>query len=411
LEVGRWTFVLILLLLLPLIARAASTTQPAIYIRDCTALTDASAPVANGGSLYLSQLPAKWTLDYDFGLAAGHTCQTIFAVDGGKPVQLWTPPYSPAGHNIPLALSTGTHTITLTVNGAAIAPLTFTLGTAPPILPTGQIAQPFTLIINAGGISDPAINLATHPLYLPFFKSAGVTGLRVWTEGAFAAPQPASYYAALLPWQKAGVHVIAVANFQNSVPRLSAPTDAVWTAWLTAIPPPATTGIWAIEIGNEVNTGDYYNGSGQQLAHLMQLAYPILHAKGYVVIAPSTLNSLNEIQTLVGLGAYQWADYLNIHSYRGTPAAIAADADAASPIAASVGKPLAMTEEGLRLGNVPAAVLASQQVQTTGLLSQRSVLAGYFPLYLMASDTLDIAAPFTATGAINQPFYGAMGGK
>jgi hypothetical protein len=424
--------IFLLCTLSPLLSSAATTTQPAVSVRDSDAQADTSIVIVNNGAIPAAGLPKNWTLDFNFGKSV----KAIFLIDGKPPAhnQYWAPPYCPAGHNTPINLAAGPHDIAVTVNGQAIADFKFTITLAPTTTATtapapnpttapttnaaaaGQVANPAVLGINAAGISDAMIDLSAHPQYLTFCKAAGITTLRVWTEGAFTTHQPAGYYHLLPPWGAAGVHVIAVANFQNSVPRCSAPSDADWTAWCSAIPPPATTGIWAIEIGNEVNTATYCTASAAQLAHLMQLAYPILHKQGYIVIAPSTLNSLNEIQTLQGLGAYQYADYLNVHSYRPTAAAVAADVDAAQAIATAVGKPLAMTEWGTRPGGAGAGgaapvAWASQQTAAIALLKQRNVLACSFPLYVMPGDTLDLAAPFTAGGMVNQPFYGAMTGR
>jgi hypothetical protein len=269
---------------------------------------------------------------------------------------------------------------------------------------------PSVIGINAAGVSDPLIDLSTHPQYLSFCKAAGITRLRVWTEGTFKTHQPASYYHYLPAWNQAGVKVILVANFQNSTPRGSAPSDADWSGWCSAIPPPSITGAAYVEIGNEVNTGTYYTGNVQQLAHLMEVAYPILHAKGYLVIAPSTLNSLSWVTNLQTLGAYKFCDFVNIHSYVGSAEQVAAAAHAAELVATAVGKPLAMTEWGTRPASKSPPIWAAEQVKAIGLLRQRPIMSLSFPLYFLPGDPSDAASPFDEKGAVQQPYHDVMMG-
>jgi len=379
------------LLLVPLKVPAQSITQ--ILVRDTDKQADTSIVVTNGCTLFLSQLPVHWTQDF----ILSKTNKIFFSTDGGDPIEYEATPYCPIGHNTPLNLAAGKHTVSITIGSQAAQVITFTLVPSPAVIGS-----------NLAGVSDPAGDPIGHTQLAATATRDHLQVVRLWTEGAFNVPFPANYWSVPLHWHAAGVKVVAVLNFQNSVPRCSAPSDADWILKLSSIPPPAQSGVWAFCIGNETDTAAYYTGTTAQLAHLINLAAPILHANGYYVIAPSQLNSLTQLQQLNALGALAGVDAIDRHFYSNSAAGCLAQVDPAAAYAVSIKKDLVCTEGGVRGGDAPT--LAAQVkilFGTTGLQSRSGTFL-HFPMYLMASDTLDTAAPLTASYARNEPFATAI---
>ena len=123
-----------------------------------------------------------------------------------------------------------------------------------------------------------------------------------------------------------------------------------------------------------MNTTAYYNGTIAQLAHLMQLAYPILHAKGYIVLAGSDLDDLQYYGQLNKLGAFAFCDRIDVHAYYATPAELVACIDKGIAFGRSINKPCDCTEFGVRMNpnNLPAWAAAEGQA-----LSQLKTRTGY----------------------------------
>ena len=99
-----------------------SPTAPIVRVRDTDTLLTTAITVVSGSTIGVDSLPAHWTLEFDFGQAV----TVAFRFDGGL-IQLSHAPYCPNGHDHPLNLGVGPHTIDVLVNGALIEPLTFVL--------------------------------------------------------------------------------------------------------------------------------------------------------------------------------------------------------------------------------------------------------------------------------------------
>src|SRR5580658_4902893 len=96
-----------------------------------------------------------------------------------------------------------------------------------------------------------------------FLTDAGAFGgqgyIRMWTTWDLTKQVPQAgnpIYSMALQYAAAGVKVIAVLNLQNCPGKL-APTAAETAAYLTNHPTQAQTGIWAYELGNEVDSATY----------------------------------------------------------------------------------------------------------------------------------------------------------
>ena len=259
---------------------------------------------------------------------------------------------------------------------------------------------------NLSGISDPAGDPATHPQLLAAARALNLAAVRLWIEGAFTSQQPVSYFKICRDWQADGIKVIAVANFQNASPRCSAPTDAVWTSYWKNFPAPAQTGIYAISIGNEINTSAYYGGSVAQMAHLMQLAYPLLHAKGYTVIAGSDINELKYYGQLNQLGAFNWCDRVDVHAYYSTAAQVVNCIDQGIAFGRSIGKPCDAMEFGVRMSASNKPGWAAEEQRAMLQLKTRS---GYLlPFSFYPIENLDQACPLTTQYEQDAVFYPAF---
>ncbi len=185
-------------------------------------------------------------------------------------------------------------------------------------------------------------------------------------------------------------------------------------AYWNAFPAAAETGIYAIDLGNEVNTALYYTGTPEQLARLMEIAYPILHARGYVVCAPSVLNSLSWYEQLEKLNAFDHSDRIDAHSYFSSAAGVVAMIDQGIAFGRSIGKPCDSSEWGVRMASSNRSAWAAETARAYSLLQTRSGWFSAFSFYPTA-DPLDQATPLDSVYNANEPFHSAImavvGGK
>jgi hypothetical protein len=274
---------------------------------------------------------------------------------------------------------------------------------SPVVKAVTQIANP--LGVNLLGCSDPAGNPTLHPELLAVAKHFGFSLVRLWMQGSLLTACE-SQWTVSQAWASAGIGVIAVLNFQNMTPRCSAPNDDQWNAYLNSIPPAATTGVTYIEIGNELDFTAYFAGTVIQYAHLLALADPILHGKGYKIIMANCLYGLTWYQQLATLGAFKHVDAAGRHSYDSTAAAALINYTAAAAFVAAQGVQFICTE--VNLENVAAGQLASEISKLFVGLSAISGAFVYFPMSVITGDANDPAGLLTAAYQINQPYYSAL---
>jgi hypothetical protein len=389
------TIIALLLLLCAVAATTLPTTAPApiltnVVVRDTDAHVPTTQAVANGG--YVSSVPKHWSLQFNF--ATSQPTSMTFTIDGKQPHVEHYVPWVCEGDDVPINLAVGDHVVT------------WASGTQPPqafavsVLPAPVFGE------NLGGVGDVAGDLTLHPQLLATAKSLNLSLVRLWLEGSFTTQPSGSYFKIAKHWQNAGLKVIAVANFQNATPRCAAPSDSVWTNFWTGFPPPGQTGIFAISIGNEINTAAYYNGSVAQLAHLMSLAYPILHAKGYVVIAGSDLNDLSFYGQLNKLGAFNFCDRIDVHAYCGAPQQVVGLIDQGIAFGRSIHKPCDATEFGVRMSATNPTAWSAAEGQALAALKTRSGYLLPFSFYPMES--LDQACPLNVNYEANEPYFSAF---
>jgi hypothetical protein len=258
---------------------------------------------------------------------------------------------------------------------------------------------------NLLGCTDAGGNPSLHPQLLAAAKHFGFTMVRLWMEGSLLAACE-SQWTVSQAWAAAGVSVIAVLNFQNMTPRCAAPSDSQWTIYLNSIPASAATGVTYIEIGNELDYATYYTGTVAQYAHLLALAEPILHAKGYRIIMANCLYGLSWYQQLAALGAFAYVDAAGRHSYDSTAAAALANYTAAAAFVSSQGVQFLCTE--VNLERVASGQLASEITKLYAGLANIPGSYIYFPLCVIPTDTADPAGLLTTAYAVNQPYYAAL---
>ena len=381
------------------------TSISKIVIRDCDKQAGTGIVFTNGCALQQSALPKNWTVEF----LLSHPDKMIFRVDGkgsDQANQFWAAPYCPGGHNTPLNLAAGPHTISAQIVGQPALVYSFTVD-APVAQPTTEIASTFGS--NGEGVTYPSGDPALHPQLLAACKQYGFQYFRLWTEQPFSTPFPASYWTIPQKWAAAGVKVLAVINFQNS-PKCAAPSDADWLIKINSFPAAKDSGVWGVCLGNECDTSTYFTGTVQQLAHLMQLAYPILKSKGYVVIAPSMIQSLDPIKQLAALGALVFCDYVDFHVYEATALQALASVDAFKTYCASINKPGLISECGIRGSANDLAGWASQITAFFTGLESRAGIYLQFPLFWLpgSKDPLCQMAPLGKDSATaNEPFASA----
>lgn len=99
------------------------------------------------------------------------------------------------------------------------------------------------------------------------------------------------------------------------------PSDAAWTAWVTAVVTRYKGRIHAWELWNEPSAGLFWNGTPAQLAHLCALAYPIIKAidPDAIVVSPSCpgVVSVPWFVNLINAGMADSCDVIGFHAYTG----------------------------------------------------------------------------------------------
>jgi hypothetical protein len=368
-------------------------TLQSVVVRDTDAKAPTTQSVANGGYV-AGGLPKHWTLQFNF--TGAQPTSVAYTIDGKQPHIEHYIPWVCEGDDVPVNLPVGDHVISWAVDGQT--PQAFAVS----VLPVPVFGE------NLEGVGTPAGDPAAHPQLVATGTVLKFSAVRVWLEGNFTNQQPPGYFKIAKAWHNAGMKVIAVANFQNATPRCSAPADAVWISYWTHFPSPAQTGIDAICLGNEINTAAYYTGTPQQLAHLMQLAYPILHKAGYTVIAGSDLDDIGYYQNLNKLNAFTYCDRIDVHAYYANTAGVLSAIDRGIAFGRSIGKPCDSTEFSLRMNpnNLPAWATAHAQ-----LLTQLKTRTGWLlPFSFYPIENVDLACPLNAKYENNEPFYSAFAG-
>jgi hypothetical protein len=110
-----------------------ATTITKILVRDTDKQADTAIEVKSGQTLYLSELPKNWTLDFELSQSA----KVIFTVDGktGTNYQYWSAPYCPIGHNVALNLAAGAHNISVQIIGESTTVFSFSVAQTPAVTP------------------------------------------------------------------------------------------------------------------------------------------------------------------------------------------------------------------------------------------------------------------------------------
>ena len=296
------------------VAGAASTTQPVIHVRDCATGADTATVVTSGQTLYVSQLPEKWSLSCDFGLAPGHTAQAAFAIDLQNVTGCWQPPYMPNNRQ-PLNLALGAHTLIVAVNGQALAPLKFNLANAPPVVtPTNQVASA-TLGENLIGADYAVGDFTLHPQLPAAGKAVGLVYWRDWLEEGQLAKVGDAY------WNNH--RKIRAAGFKAAL-QIQMPGKMLWADSGVAMAQHVIAGkaTDVVFLGNEFNTvrglsdaGTYFLGGDAAATRYCATVGPLFDAAGVVWVAPSRVNDFAGIVARVKDGSYAGAKNVDLHLY------------------------------------------------------------------------------------------------
>ena len=377
----------------------STTTITTIKVRDTDTQTDTNITLPlKGGVLQTWQagFPKNWSLSVYFSsspIVTSTIYGASFSIDGANTIYQESPPYVVNNKHPGAALNlpAGPHTLVWAADGMIPQNIDFVVETLVPATSNGIIGT------NGDGIlNDPHYDPSKYAILAATATACDFKVLRLWTEGTIGDPFPSSEWAIPLKWAALGVKMIAVLNFENSKQRCQAPTDADWLATLNSIPPASQTGVWAFEIGNEIDTfgpvtrGDvYWIGTPQQYTHLCALAYPILKAKGYDVIMGNVLRGLTYYETLKPLGAFNYCDWGGVHPYNNSAATNLAFVDQGGTFMESVGKGLCCTESNPRCS--AAQAVAQLRLMKAGYLQRKGIFL-FFP-FVNGGDPQDNFGP------------------
>jgi SH3-like domain-containing protein len=297
------------------------------------------AALASGVALYRSTLPANWTIEFDFGLAPGHTTTASFTLDG-KPARTFEQPPYTAGtdHYAPLVLADGSHSIGVTAGGEALAPFTFSLAAAPPVR-----ATPGVWGWNLSGANYPACDSGEHPQLAQLLADTGAKWVRLWLEIAtLKKTAPDKYWSVARAYRKAGVSVMLVLQYENQQAMWS-DGDLTWMA--QSIPADAVS---ALSMGNEVDTDAYFKGTSGALVHASAVVAPMIKAKGIKLVAPCPLHGVQWCESFAAQGGYAMADAADFHTYQSSAQQIISDAQGFADFCQKKGIPGFISEWGTR---------------------------------------------------------------
>lgn len=252
-----------------------------------------------------------------------------------------------------------------------------------PVVPAVPSVGRFGL--NLGGSVDPLSDPTLHPSYLKAFTRFAPGGVaRVWFTASLSGTMPISQFAVAGAYDAAGVDLLGVINFQNSAVRCMAPPMADWLQYINSFPTALVSGFKYIEIGNELDSKTYWADTSANYAALLAAAYPILKAKGYIVVAGNctNFNTTNFINyDMAKYGMFANCDAIGVHLYTSDAASALAGYQRLLAFAATVGKLVICTEVGLHMNPGDIAAWAAQiQLLIAGL----KTLAGiwiYFSMY------------------------------
>lgn len=241
-------------------------------------------------------------------------------------------------------------------------------GTSDPATPTNPGVGIWG--INLAGSKDPISDPSVHPAYLTAFARFAPNGIaRVWFDSPLDQPIPDAEFGTPRQWASKGISVSGVVNFQKSVP-----STAGFSAHLNSFPTASASGIKYIEIGNEIDSKKYFNGPSQTYAALLAVAYPILKAKGYLVVLGNTtnFNTTNYLNyDAVKYGMLDNCDMIGVHLYTGDAASALAGYDKLIAFAAAHGKGVFCSEVGLHLKNNPGIWPNQIKALITGLKNRK----------------------------------------
>lgn len=263
-----------------------------------------------------------------------------------------------------------------------------------------------------GGYKTGAVN-DTSTTVQDFLRDAGVFGgtsyVRLWTTFDPTKPAPAagdSEYTQCLQYDNAGVKVIGVVNLQNS-PGMLAPTPSQAAAFLSTLPNAKQTGIWAFELGNEVDSKTYCKDNQGNVGNWIKSMYAGLKAKGYMVIGPNPSGGfVNLYSTYLRNGVMAFMDFAGKHAYESNAQTSLADIDGVVAWLAqnAPNVKLLCSEVGLHANaNTWPAQLA---LLWQGLKTRTGIFI-FFALYVVNTPA-GPGSPFNSPGVQNAPIYNAL---
>src|ERR1700734_400328 len=259
-----------------------------------------------------------------------------------------------------------------------------------------------------GAINDTSATVSE------FLADAGAFGgtayIRVWTIWDLTKKVPQAgnpIYSMALQYAAAGVKVIAILNLQNCPGKL-APTAAQTAAYLADHPTPAETGIWAYELGNELDSTAYCGDNQLNVGNWIKGMSPTLRKLGFKVIGPNTIGGFSNLyDTYLRNGVMPFLDYAGKHPSDGTAAQSLADVD-------GVASWLAINAPNVQPAytevNLHPASMAVEQAQLPLVWEGCKIRKGlflHFPLYV-CDTTAGPYAPYAKPGIQNPPVYAAL---
>lgn len=380
------------------------TTLTKILVRDTYKQADTGIVFTDGCTLFLSQLPAHWTLDF----VTTHTDKIYFWLDNGPMFLLEATPYCPLGHNNPLNLAVGPHTVKIAI-ATLDNPTTynFTVATAPVVIPPPAATMPYGT--NSAGVDDSANDIILHPPVLSAMKTFGFTIFRPWQDWGFGKQWPSTASKIPLELRAQEIRTWLQMNFQQC-PGNRIPTDAEALATANSAPTSAASGIDCIIHGNEIDTTAYYTGTPAQYVHYLQLVCPIYKAKGYKNILGSSLLSFNYLRELQKLGAFSLVDMIDYHFYPGSAKDGATLISLYYAFCELAGKIGVVSECNIRQGGMQIAAWAEQQKEFFAEMLNSGIEWLHFCLFALGgSDPLaNVDALMTAKYENNEPFWSAV---
>lgn len=165
------------------------------------------------------------------------------------------------------------------------------------------------------GMNVNAQTAAEYAKSIPLLKQLGVTNVRLWYSITdWNKHKVDGVLARAIDYKNAGFDVMMTVHIEDK--KVPNPADVKsWYAWAAGNDALAQA-IDRWEIGNEVDSSHYWNGTLKQyVSNVLKPASDALHAAGEKVVSAGVSWNPEDVREMIGYGMLNMVDYVGFHPY------------------------------------------------------------------------------------------------